>query len=79
MTNQEYTRYTGTSYMSKTTNRALAIKGALNKHNLGKVKVIMLDGETGTYGVVQNSIAKKFLAAGYEELHIGFADMVHAN
>jgi len=50
-------------------NNALAY--ALNAHNIGKTKIVLLaDGET--YGVMQNALAKKFFAAGFEQLNYGF-------
>ena len=73
MTKQEYSRYTGTAYMSRYRNPKDAMRLALNKYNLCKTKIIILDD--GTYGVCQNSLAKKFFQAGYKEYHIGFAEI----
>ena len=70
MTRKEYEKYAGSVYTTKTRCLATAIKLALNKHNLGKTRIIML--EDGTYGVMQNSLAKRFLAAGYEAYNYGF-------
>jgi len=69
MTAQEYIRYTGLAYMNKFRTPGAAIRLSLNKFNCGKTKIIMLDD--GYFGVVQNSIANKFIAAGFEELHFG--------
>lgn len=70
MTKQEYIKYTGPAYMSNYRNVNNAIKMARDEHNLGKVKILML--EDGIYGVCQNSLANKFIAAGYEQYHYGF-------
>ena len=72
MTKQEYTRYTGSAYMSRYRNPKDAARLALNKYNLCKTKIIILDD--GTYGVCQNSLAKKFFQAGYKEYRWGFAE-----
>ena len=78
MTNQEYTRFTGPAYCTKYSGQgalAKAIRLAKNKHNICKTKIVMLDGETGTFAVMQNSLANKFIKAGYEQYHVTFADM----
>ena len=68
MTNQEYARYTGSSYMTTFKSPAAAIAFSLNKYNCGKTKIVMLaDGET--FGVCQNSLANKFFRAGLEQLN----------
>ena len=69
MTSEDYARYTGTAYTTKFRTPGAAIRFALNKHNCGKTKIIMLDDMT--FGVMQNSLANKFIAAGYEELTYG--------
>jgi hypothetical protein len=70
MTERDYERYTGASYTASFKDLGAAIRCATNEHNLGKVKVIMLaDGET--YGVTQNSIANKLIAAGLEQVRYG--------
>ncbi len=73
MTKQEHARYTSPAYMSKYTTRGLAVKMALNSHNRGKVKILML--EDGTYGVAPNKVANKLIAAGYEEMHYNLSDI----
>ena len=77
MTKQEYTKYTGSAYMSTFKNPANAIELARNKYNVGKTKIIML--EDGVYGVAQNSLANKFISAGYERFHYGFAELALLN
>ena len=72
MTKQEYTKFTGTAYMSRYRNPQDALRLSLNKHNNAKTKIVILDD--GTYGVCQNSIAKKFFAAGYKQYKWGFAE-----
>ena len=69
MTAQDYTRYTGTAFTTKFRTPGDAIRFSLNKHNCGKTKIIMLEDET--FGVMQNSLANRFIAAGYEELTYG--------
>ena len=69
MTIEDYTRYTGTAYTTKYRTPGDAIRFSLNEFNLCKTKIIMLDD--GTFGVMQNSLAKRFLTAGYEELAYG--------
>jgi len=78
MTNQEYTRYTGSAYSTIYKGNgaiAKAVKLANNKFNIGKTKIIMLDGETASFAVMQNSVANKFIKAGYEQYMETFADM----
>jgi len=68
MTKQEYTKFTGSAYMSQYSNAQAAVKLALNTHNIGKTKIVIL--ENGNYGVCQNSLANKFFKAGYSEYSI---------
>ena len=80
MTNQEFTRYTSEAYCTKYSGQGAlgkAIKLSSNKHNLCKTKIIMLDGETATYAVMPNSLANKFIKAGYEQHLLTFADMAY--
>jgi len=78
MTNQEFKKYTSEAYITKTRNLVSAIKLVLNEYNLGKSKIIMLDGNTGMYAVAPNKVANKFIAAGYEEYKVGFEAMILA-
>jgi hypothetical protein len=73
MTRQEYTKYTGTAYMSQYRRAQDAVRLSINEHNLGKAKIIIL--ENGNYGVCQNNLANKFIKAGYGEYALGFKDL----
>jgi len=73
MTNQDYTKYTGLSYMTIYRNKKDAVRLCTNEHNLGKSKIVVL--ADGRFGVCQNSVANKFTKAGYSEYFIGFADI----
>ena len=80
MTNQEFTRYTSEAYCTKFRGQGAlgrTIKLSNNKHNHCITKIIMLDGETATYAVMPNSLANKFIKAGYEQYLETFADMAH--
>jgi|GEM_PF-3346431 len=82
MTNQEFTRYTSEGYCTKFRGQGAlgrAIRLATNEFCSLKTKIIMLDGETATYAVMQNSLANKFIKAGYEQHTITLADIALAN
>jgi len=75
----DYEKYTSTSYMSKFSCLGDAIRFSLNRFNVGKTQIVMLeinpDNDTCVYGVCSNKIAKMFISGGYEIYHPSLADM----
>jgi len=80
MTNQEFKRYTGPAYASIFKNLNAAIDLAYQPQNIGKYKVIGIghteEGDINLWAVMQNSLANKFKAEGFQEYAKGFKGII---